>query len=379
MIKVASYILQSYSLLINLSIDKLLDIGNRSKNGQPIPSFDEKLLKDLCSETKEIFKKEDNLLEIEGDVIIVGDIHGSFHDLLRILHFVFEDNSKVLFLGDYVDRGNFSLECITILFALKILYPDSFYLIRGNHEFNSLCKQYGFKDEILNYHKPDKSTNSTNIRKKLKQKIPKFCKVETFSEQSENSNETECYQYTESLYNSFIDTFSYLPIGAIVNKTTFCVHGGLSPNLNDINDLNMLINRPIQLFKESSILTDVLWSDPQENLNCLFTENPRGHGYSFNEKAVKKFLKNTSLTRIVRGHQCVKRGVLKNFDDKCITVFSASSFDKKFDNCSSVIKLFQKDDKVKVTTFLPIKQLQKDEVIRYKVPLLNQNCHDSLQ
>ena len=58
---------------------------------------------------------------------------------------------KVLFLGDYIDRGQFSLECITLLLALKVMHPNSvFFLIRGNHDFDSFYSKYGFKYEILN-------------------------------------------------------------------------------------------------------------------------------------------------------------------------------------------------------------------------------------
>lgn len=93
-----------------------------------IPSFDEELIIDLCFNAQNIFQKESNILELEGDLIVVGDIHGSLHDLLRILKFIQEGKFNVLFLGDYVDRGNFSLECITLLYALKIIYPDQYYI-----------------------------------------------------------------------------------------------------------------------------------------------------------------------------------------------------------------------------------------------------------
>lgn len=95
-------------------------------NGNPIPSFDEQLLIKLCEDASKIFQKEDNIIELNGDVIIVGDIHGSFHDLLRNLNFSQKDSvsQRYFFLGDYVDKGSFSLECITLLFTLKILEPN---------------------------------------------------------------------------------------------------------------------------------------------------------------------------------------------------------------------------------------------------------------
>ncbi|KAK8892943.1 hypothetical protein M9Y10_030197 [Tritrichomonas musculus] len=361
MSKIASYIFNAYSFITGQTTEELLNTGFQLRNSNPIPSFDEKSLLDLCSEAQKIFEKENNVLEINGDVIIVGDIHGSLHDLLRIIKFIQENDSKVLFLGDYVDRGEFSLECITILLTLKTLYPDSYYLIRGNHEFNSLCTQYGFKSEILNYHNSGTSLSSQKTPKKLK-----FAKFQTFSKQLENLN---CYKYTESLYKSFINVFSYLPIGAVINNTTFCIHGGLSPNLNTINDLNT-IKRPVNFFKESPLLTDLLWSDPSQDSNILFDKNQRGQGCSFNNEAVEIFLKNTSLSRIIRAHQCVKRGFYKNFNNKCITVFSASSFNESMENSSSVLQIFQEDDKIKVTTFLPLKRLHRCEAVHYKVKTL---------
>ena len=153
----ASYIYSAYSFIDSISEEQLCQVGNLSVDGIPIPSFDEDLLIKLCQDAKRIFKYEENTIEIDGDAIIVGDIHGSLHDLLRIIKYIENTDSKVIFLGDYVDRGCFSLECITLLFTLKILKPKRIFLLRGNHEFEDMCSHYGFKKEILNYHNPHKS------------------------------------------------------------------------------------------------------------------------------------------------------------------------------------------------------------------------------
>ncbi|KAK8876537.1 hypothetical protein M9Y10_006754 [Tritrichomonas musculus] len=379
--KSAQYILSSYSFIFTHTQDKLLDVGYQPKNGDPIPSFDENVLIDLCTEVQQIFEKESNVLEIEGDVIIVGDIHGSFHDLLRILKFIQERNSRVIFLGDYVDRGNFSLECVTLLFALKVVHPDLFYLIRGNHEFDSICSQYGFKEEILNYYNPKKVTNPTlSKQKQLNLKLMKakslilYDNLEPETQPDEyysNHIDRNCYKYTEELYNAFIKAFSYLPIAAIANKTTFCIHGGLSPKLDHVDTINTNIARPITKMEESQLLSDVVWSDPSCS-SCLFDDNPRGRGYLFNRESVSLFLKNNSFNRMIRAHQCVKKGTLSNFGDQCITVFSASSYDK-MGNFSSILQLFQQDDVIKVTTFPPLERLQKSEAFYYKVQALNPN------
>lgn len=364
MAHLASYLLSAYSFISSHPLEKLLDVGYSSKDGDPIPSFDEGFLIDLCTEAQQVFEAESNILEIEGDFIIVGDIHGSLHDLLRILQHISQNNSKVLFLGDYVDRGSFSLECISILFALKIISPSSIYLIRGNHEFEEVCSKYGFKDEIINYHDPKKSTGQNTSRKNASSKDTK--------DQNENQNDEyygydmNCYQYSEKLYDAFMEAFSFLPIAAIINGTTFCVHGGLSPKLEHVDHIETFIQRPIKTFEENLLLSDLVWGDPSHSTK-LFEENFRGRGYIFNRESITNFLSKSSLTRIVRGHQCVKNGCQKSFCDKCITVFSASSYDKSMGNSSSILQLFQNDDIISLKTFQPIPRLQKSDASYYKV------------
>lgn len=364
----AKEVLSAYSFISNLSLEQIIDVGNQSKNGKPIPSFSEDLLIKLCAEARKVFKKEENILSIDGDLIIVGDIHGSLHDLLRILKFVDKKQFKVLFLGDFVDRGNFSLECITLLFAKKIIYPDSFFLIRGNHEFDSLCSKYGFKKEILNHHNPKKFNDKDSILEFLfddeNQAENQEDHINNIS-YSESTN-LNCYQYSNELYEAFIKTFSFLPIASIVNKTTFCVHGGLSPLLEKVDFLKC-IARPIGTFEENSVLEDLVWSDPTSSYSSLYRPNHRGRGYLFNEDSVTNFLNANSLKRIVRAHQCVKNGIHEHFNQKCITVFSASSYSCDMGNYCGILKLNKEDDTVQYMMFPPIHRLSKSETVYCKV------------
>lgn len=347
----ASDVFSAYSFISSLTIDELLNVGFHSKDENPIPSFDENFLIDLCSNAQQIFASEENVLNLEGNFIIVGDIHGSLHDLLRILKLIHENDFKVLFLGDYVDRGSFSLECITLLFALKILHPDIFYLIRGNHEFDSLCRQYGFKSEIL---------NSINTFQNNEEKGGFRC--------SQSLNvifDTDHYIYTERLYEACLKVFAYLPICAIINQTTFCVHGGLSPKLDHIDRIYE-IQRPIYSFDENALISDMVWSDPTYCSSVCFQDNPRGLGSLFNGEAILNFLNNNSFRRIIRGHQCVQNGSSASFGDKCITVFSASSYNDLQNNYSAVLKIYQNSNQIKVCNFPPIQRLQKSEAVYYK-------------
>lgn len=356
----ASYIFSSYSTVLSRSRDHLLQVGDLSADGIPIPSFDEDLLINLCEEAKNIFENESNILDIDGDTIIVGDIHGSLHDLIRILNYIESDHSKVLFIGDYVDRGNFSLECITILFSLKVLHPESFYLIRGNHEFDGICSEYGFKKEILNFHNPVHDDNQMTDSKSHKEENA----IDKYFANHININ---CYKYTEKLYNAFIEAFSYLPISAIINNTTICIHGGLSPHLSKVSDIQKNIQRPINDFKESEFLGDLLWSDPSHDLSHQYHENPRGYGKLFNGVTVSNFLKNNNLKRLVRGHECVINGTHIIFNDKCITVFSSSSYSPGLNNKCGIIKIHKLNDKVQTISFDPIPRLKKCDASYYKV------------
>lgn len=387
MIDHAEYILKAFSSLQNLSPDQILQIGrSQAKNGIPLPSFDENLLINLCQDAKKILESEDTILKIDGDSIIVGDIHGSLHDLLRIINYVISIPFKIIFLGDYVDRGQFSLECIILLLALKIMNPEKYFLLRGNHEFDSMCSVYGFKKEILDYHNPkkkydidsDQSNNSPitdeeriqnegiDIEKQQDISTEQLC--DNYFANHINMN---CYKYTEKLYDSFMKTFSFLPIASIINKTTLCIHGGLCSLFDKIEKIEKLIQRPINDFDENPLLCGILWGDPTEEDDQLFNDNQRGRGQTFNGATVVNFLKNNNLKRIIRAHECVFDGVLELFNDKCITIFSASSYSPDLNNKSGILKLFKKDDKFEKVVFQPLNRLQKCDAIYYKVQAFN--------
>ena len=104
----------------------------------------------VCCVAREVLAREPNVLTVSTPVTIAGDIHGQFHDLLQLLRTAGAGTSastKYLFLGDYVDRGKNGLECMCLLLAYKIKYPENFFLLRGNHECASINRIYGFYDE----------------------------------------------------------------------------------------------------------------------------------------------------------------------------------------------------------------------------------------
>lgn len=128
-----------------------------------------------------------------------------------------DSKNNYLFLGDYVDRGSESVECITLLMTMKILFPTQVTLLRGNHECSTISRIYGFYEE---------------------------CKR----------------RFSIKLWKEFIECFNFFPVTALVEDKIFCMHGGLSPELNSLNDIEQ-IKWPIEI-PDEGILCDLLWSDP---------------------------------------------------------------------------------------------------------------------
>ncbi|OHS98140.1 Serine/threonine-protein phosphatase PP1 [Tritrichomonas foetus] len=246
-------------------------IGHRVE----IPKFSRLILSNLLNQSKEKFQKESTLLRIDGEVLIIGDLHGNILDLLRILNAHFYTHDKFLFIGDFVDRGDFSIEVISLLLALTIEHPTRFFLIRGNHEFQEINRKYGFYDEIMTEYKD------------------------------------------ESLFNKFNDVFNYLPIAAIVNSVNFCVHGGIAETLKNVSQIERL-ERPIVDFSKQMI-RDMMWSDPFDSDSSMYGIGERGKGCCYSYIACRIFFNdNPPLQKIIRGHECVNHGIKLSCSNKVI-------------------------------------------------------------
>ncbi|KAH7908794.1 Metallo-dependent phosphatase-like protein [Hygrophoropsis aurantiaca] len=268
-----------------------------------------------------LLSQEPNLVQVESPVTICGDIHGQYYDLMKLFEIggSLSENSY-LFLGDYVDRGNFGIECLLYLYALKIQYPTHFTLLRGNHECRHLTEYFTFKRECL-------------------------------------------HKYSPAVYEACISSFCALPVTALVDKRFFCVHGGISPELITLEDL-----RTLNRFEEpgsSGLLCDLLWSDPVANFG--YEHEPSAHGpplppgttfehngvrgcsYFFTYEAACKFLERNSLLGIIRGHEAQDAGYTmfrktptKKFPS-VITVFSAPNYLDVYHNRAAVIKYANKN------------------------------------
>lgn len=232
----------------------------------------------ICHRAREVFLSQPALLELDAPVKIVGDVHGQYTDLIRMFEMCgFPPSANFLFLGDYVDRGKQSLETILLLLCYKLKFPENFFLLRGNHECANVTRVYGFYDECK-----------------------RRCNVK--------------------IWKTFIDTFNTLPIASIVAGKIFCVHGGLSPALRDMDDIRN-IARPTDV-PDYGLLNDLLWSDPAD-MEQDWEANERGVSYCFGKKVITDFLTTHDFDLVCRAHMVVEDGYEFFTDRVLVTVFSA--------------------------------------------------------
>ncbi|KAL0246336.1 hypothetical protein GEMRC1_007548 [Eukaryota sp. GEM-RC1] len=252
----------------------------------------------ILDKSQRAFRNEPNVLAIRGPLIVCGDIHGQFYDLLHLLDMAGSPKTtKYLFLGDYVDRGCFSTEVVFYLCTLKLNYPDNIYILRGNHECEQMTQTFLFSDEVQ-------------------------------------------YKYPNTaLYHDFLDLFQTLPLAAVIDDRFFAVHGGISPSIEKVSDINR-INRFSEI-PEQGLFCDLLWADPVDDVSKdqLFVRNTsRGVSHFFTYTAACRFLEKNSLLSIIRGHEAQSTGYKLHKVHKktqfptVITVFSSPNYVDSYGN-----------------------------------------------
>jgi len=271
-------------------IEKLLAVRDK-KPGTTVQLTNDEV-EFIVVESKKVLINQPGLLELEAPIQICGDIHGQYHDLLRMFEYCgFPPDANYLFLGDFVDRGKNGLECICLLLAYKIKYPENFFLLRGNHECASINRIYGFYDEC-------------NRR------------------------------YNIKLWKKFQEVFNVLPIAAVVDEKIFCVHAGLSPDLQSMKQIQDIM-RPTDV-PDAGLLCDLMWSDPDADITG-WAENDRGVSYTFGADVVGKFLQKHDFDLVVRAHQVVEDGYEFFADRQLVTIFTAPNYCGEFDNAGAVM------------------------------------------
>lgn len=205
-------------------------------------------------QAKEILSKESNVQEVKCPVTVCGDVHGQFHDLMELFRIGGRSpDTNYLFMGDYVDRGYYSVETVTLLVALKVRYRERITILRGNHESRQITQVYGFYDECL--------------RKYGNANVWKF----------------------------FTDLFDYLPLTALVDGQIFCLHGGLSPSIDTLDHIRALDR--IQEVPHEGPMCDLLWSDPDDRGGWGIS--PRGAGYTFGQVSESMTIQLTQSYKLV--------------------------------------------------------------------------------
>ncbi|KAE9416601.1 hypothetical protein Angca_005033, partial [Angiostrongylus cantonensis] len=243
--------------------------------------------------------RQPSLLEITSPVVVVGDIHGQYGDLLNIFEkcgWPFE--TRYLFLGDYVDRGRNSMEVLVLVLALQIQLPRQFFLLRGNHETKSVNKNYGFHGD-------------------LRLRFP-------------DGNESEI------LLDAVAKVYAQLPLAALLCSKILCLHGGLSPKLESIEDIRKIKSSRGSI-EPAGLVEDLLWSDPSPLCTGFKANTERGCSYVFGSDVVAERCAKLGILMIVRGHQAVDEGFEISSDRKVITLFSAPGYQDYYVNKGAVM------------------------------------------
>lgn len=266
----------------------------------------------LCEKAKEILASEGNVQEVPCPVTICGDIHGQFYDLIELFRIGGKlPDTNYLFMGDYVDRGYYSLETVSLLVALKVRYKDRVTILRGNHESRQITQVYGFYDECL------RKYGNANV------------------------------------WNYFTELFDFLPMTALVGGKIFCLHGGLSPSVESLDHIRVLDRK--QEVPHEGAMCDLLWSDPDER--CGWGVSPRGAGYTFGQDVTEQFNHANNLDTIARAHQLVMEGYQWAHNKGIVTIFSAPNYCYRCGNQAAIMEV----DEHMEFTFIPFDPAPRDE------------------
>lgn len=295
----------------------------RHPNGMLGANFRERELfyQVMCSLEKKLLpllEKESRCVSVSSPAYVIGDIHGNIEDLLSLEKCIWRRfpsvGANLVFLGDYVDRGKWSIECATYLCALKVLMPGQVSLLRGNHEVRALQCHYSYRVECLAKYGDEFGPKVWEITNRI---------------------------------------FDRLPLCAVIDDVIFCAHGGIPRSTQEVHDIQKLASVICNPEHESRLAWEILWSDPIHQqqfleMSCLLKDDSnqkegflfnkkRGTAFVFNEDAASRFLDSNGLTHIIRAHEVPTNGFFFHFDKKCATIFSCSHYCGNCNECAVVL------------------------------------------
>ncbi|EFJ42037.1 hypothetical protein VOLCADRAFT_97917 [Volvox carteri f. nagariensis] len=251
------------------------------KKCEPLKESD---VKTLCQKALEILVEESNVQRVDAPVTVCGDIHGQFYDLMELFQVGGDcPMTNYLFMGDFVDRGFYSVETFLLLLALKVRYPDRITLIRGNHESRQITQVYGFYDECL------RKYGSVNVWR----------------------------------------------LSAVIDNSIFAVHGGLSPTISTLDQIRTIDRK--QEVPHDGAMCDLLWSDPEDIEGWGLS--PRGAGFLFGADVCRAFTDANKIDLICRAHQLVMDGYKTMFNEKLVTVWSAPNYCYRCGNVAAIMEV----------------------------------------
>jgi len=285
------------------------------KDPNKISKLDIVKISHILQEAKDVISNDTFCLELEiaeqnREVYVLGDIHGNLKSLLKIVHLIDDNNPEfVIFLGDYVDRGEKQLECFMLVLILKILNPKKYYLLRGNHESLEMNEYYGFLNVFL---------SKFNYK-----------------------------QY----FNKIIEIYEVLPYCAIINDCILCIHGGIPEDFDTIRKLKEHTHKEDINMKSLNIgLFQMLWNDPKDNISG-FETSYRGPGIRFFGKDVfNKFMDANNLKYMISSHEMFPEGFKWFFNKQLLSIFSSENYGGEYNenlgsyaivrkNCEIIAKL----------------------------------------
>ncbi|KEG01171.1 hypothetical protein YYE_03759 [Plasmodium vinckei vinckei] len=337
----------------------------------------------LCDEVVKLFKLENSLEFVNLPCKIFGDIHGNLFDIVdffNLYNWPMHDNNnriisslkcekglengennmsnkcvtnqnymKYVFLGNYLNRGELSLEVICFLFSLKILFPRHIYLIRGNHENRLFNYIYGFYKDI---------------EKKIKSNFNCLGKI--------NYKDDVICAYSYEVFNRINDVLEFLPLSVLLDNEILCIHSGIGDSIQNVKDY-LNIEKPIIIPENvdrnnnnkseilKKIIIDTLWSDPINYLDdndmtllksCKkYDIIPSSRGkitVKFGKYRLSSFLKNNKIKMIIRGNECIPEGYKYDFNKKILTLFSATNYCNKYKNNASSALIIKKNKNITI-------------------------------